>query len=98
MSTVFDIIRFPHITEKSTLESEQSSTQVVTFKVHPRANKHQIKEAVEKAFDVEVANVRTASFRGKIKRQGRFAGRRPNWKKAYVKLKAGHKIEFFEGV
>ena len=98
MSTLYEVIRYPHITEKSTLQSEISDTQVVTFKVKPTATKHQIREAVEKVFEVEVAEVRTSRVRGKAKRQGRYEGRRPDWKKAYVKLKEGHRIEFFEGV
>lgn len=98
MSQIFEVIRYPHITEKSTLQSERSATQVVTFKVRPDAGKHQIREAVERVFEVEVAQVRTARVRGKTKRQGRFEGRRPSWKKAYVTLKEGHRIEFFEGV
>lgn len=96
--SIHEIIRFPHITEKTTEQSELSETQVVAFKVDPRASKHQIKEAVERIFEVEVDDVRTARFQGKIKRQGRTEGRRPEWKKAYVTLKSGHKIEFFEGV
>lgn len=96
--TVYDIIRSPHITEKSTLQSEESGQQAVAFKVRVDANKHQIKEAVERVFDVKVDQIRTARFQGKMKRQGRNQGRRPEWKKAYVTLKPGHKIEFFEGV
>lgn len=96
--SIHEIIRFPHITEKTTEQSELSATQVVAFKVAPGASKHQIKEAVEQIFDVEVETVRTARFQGKVKRQGRSEGRRPEWKKAYVTLKAGHNIEFFEGV
>jgi large subunit ribosomal protein L23 len=96
--SVYDIIRSPHLTEKSTLRSEQSEQQVVAFKVRVDASKHQVKEAVETVFDVQVDCIRTARFQGKVKRQGRNQGRRPAWKKAYVTLKPGHKIEFFEGV
>ena len=96
--SVFDVIRYPHITEKGTALSEQGDRQVVALKVRVDANKYQVKEAVEKVFDVKVDEVRTARFQGKMKRQGRFQGRRPEWKKAYVTLKPGHKIEFFEGV
>jgi len=97
--SVHDIIRYPHITEKSTQRSEESGdSRVVTFKVRTDANKHQIREAVETIFNVKVARIRTAHFLGKVKRQGRSSGRRPAWKKAYVTLKAGHSIEFFEGV
>lgn len=96
--SVYDIIRSPHLTEKSTLRSEQSDRQVVAFRVRMDASKHQVKEAVERVFDVQVDHIRTARFQGKMKRQGRNSGRRPSWKKAYVTLKPGHKIEFFEGV
>ena len=92
------IIRFPHITEKSTLQSELSESQVIALHVRLDATKHQIKEAVEKVFDVRVDRIRTARFQGKMKRQGRNQGRRPDWKKAYITLKPGHKIEFLEGV
>ncbi len=96
--TVYDIIRSPHLTEKSTLRSEKSDRQVVAFRVRVDATKYQVKEAVEKVFDVQVDRIRTARFQGKMKRQGRNQGRRPGWKKAYVTLKPGHKIEFFEGL
>ncbi len=99
MSRLHDILRYPHVTEKSTLKKELSDGRVIAFQVRPDASKRNIKEAVEKIFDVEVEKVRTANFMGKIKRQGRNKGRRPSWKKAYVTLKPGQKpIEFFEGV
>ncbi|MGH9341130.1 MAG: 50S ribosomal protein L23 [Acidobacteriota bacterium] len=98
-SKVHDILRYPHITEKSTRAKEQSEGRVIAFKVKRNATKQQIKEAVEKIFEVKVDKVRTAHFQGKLKRQGRTQGRRPDWKKAYVTLKPGEKtIEFFEGV
>jgi large subunit ribosomal protein L23 len=91
-----DVIRRPLITEKST---ELRDTNVVAFEVDPRANKIQIKQAVEAQFQRKVAQVRVARFLGKERRQGRFKGHRPEWKKAYVRLKAGEKpIEFFEGM
>lgn len=96
--SLHDIIRFPHITEKSTALSEASDRQVVALQVRLDASKSQVKEAVESVFKVKVDQVRTARFHGKMKRQGRSQGRRPDWKKAYVTLKAGQKIEFFEGV
>ncbi len=99
MSTIHDILRYPHVTEKSTLKKELSDGRVIAFQVRPNASKRNIKEAVEQIFDVKVEKVRTANFIGKIKRQGRNKGRRPGWKKAYVTLKPGQKpIEFFEGV
>jgi large subunit ribosomal protein L23 len=71
----------------------------VTFKVLRDANKIEIKDAVEKIFKVKVQSVRTANFHGKKRRQGRYSGRRPDWKKAYVTLKEGEKmIEFSEAV
>ncbi len=99
MSSLHDILRYPHVTEKSTLKKELSEGRVIAFQVRPDASKRNIKEAVEQIFEVKVEKVRTANFIGKIKRQGRNKGRRPSWKKAYVTLKPGQKpIEFFEGV
>jgi len=92
-----DVIRRPLITEKSTEMRE--STGVVAFEVHRDANKIQVKRAVEAQFKVKVAEVRIANCHGKVRRQGRYAGQRPDWKKAYVRLAAGEKpIEFFEGM
>ncbi len=99
MSSLYDILRYPHVTEKTTLKKELSEGRVIAFQVRRDASKHNIKEAVEHIFEVKVEKVRTANFIGKIKRQGRNKGRRPGWKKAYVTLKPGQKpIEFFEGV
>jgi len=92
-----DIIRNPLITEKSSEQRE--AVNIVTFEVDPRANRIEVKKAVEAQFKVKVADVRIARMHGKVRRQGRFAGRRPDWKKAYVRLAAGEKqIEFFEGM
>jgi large subunit ribosomal protein L23 len=90
------ILRRPLITEKSTVEREERN--IVTFVVDPRANKIEIKEAVEDLFDVRVLEVRTSRMRGKTRRVGRNLGRRPSWKKARVRLHEGDSIEFFEGV
>ena len=91
-----DVIRRPLITEKST---ELRDLNVIAFEVSTRANKIQIKKAVEAQFQRKVASVRVARFAGKERRQGRFAGYRPEWKKAYVRLAEGEKpIEFFEGM
>ena len=90
------IIRRPIITEKSTIEREQDN--IVTFDVDPRATKLQIKSAVETLFSVGALAVRTSRVKGKLRRSGRYAGYRPNWKKARVKLREGDSIEFFEGV
>lgn len=94
----YDLIRYPHITEKSSVSGGENGRQLVAFNVKIDANKAQIKEAVETVFEVKVDQIRTCRFQGKMKRQGRNQGRRPNWKKAYVTLKPGSKIEFFEGV
>ena len=97
MTHEHSILRLPVITEKSTFEKEK--LQTLTFKVARGSNKIEIKKAVEKVFKVKVASVRTANFHGKIRRQGRFTGRKPDWKKAYVTLKKGEKMfEFSEMV
>ena len=90
------IIRRPLITEKSTIQKEMNNQ--LAFEVDRRANKIEIKKAVERIFKVQVEDVRTQNYQGKIKRLGRNTGRRRHWKKAIVTLKAGQKIEFFEGV
>ena len=91
------VLKQPVITEKSTHVKENLRT--VAFKVLRDANKIEIKDAVEKIFKVKVQSVRTAHFHGKKRRQGRYSGRRPDWKKAYVTLKQGEKmIEFSETV
>ncbi len=98
-TNVYTILRYPHVTEKSTLQKDKSEGRVVAFEVRKNTNKRQILEAVETIFEVQVEKVRTANFQGKIKRQGKSRGRRPGWKKAYVTLKPDQKpIEFFEGV
>ena len=92
-----DVIRRPLITEKSQIQRDDTNT--VAFEVDTRANKIDVKRAVEAQFKVKVAEVRMARMHGKVRRQGRFVGRQPDWKKAYVRLAAGEKtIEFFEGV
>jgi len=99
MSNIYRTIRQPLITEKSTIQRESSG--VYCFRVHIDANKIEIARAVEKLFEkdkVKVASVRTAVLRGKVKRMGRFLGRRPDWKKAWVRLTPDSgEIEFFEG-
>jgi large subunit ribosomal protein L23 len=97
MSRAHEVLRLPVITEKSTHLKENQRT--MTFKVARDANKSEIKEAVERIFKVKVESVRTANFHGKTRRQGRFSGRRPDWKKAYVTLREGEKmVEFSETV
>ena len=85
----------PLMTEKSMQRKEELNA--VTFQVSIDANKVEIRQAVEKVFNVKVATVRTASDEGKWKRMGKYEGRRPNWKKAIVTLAPGHKIELVEG-
>ena len=99
MTSIYDILSYPHVTEKSTLEKEKMDGRTLVFRVRKDANKRQIKQAVETIFEVQVEQVRTANFLGKVKRQGKHEGRRSSWKKAYVTLKPGQKqVEFFEGV
>jgi large subunit ribosomal protein L23 len=91
-----DVIRRPLITEKTSILREDGRT--IVFQVAPNANKTEIKRAIEKLLGSKVESVRTSIAHGKVKRQGRFAGRRSDWKKAYVKLAEGAKIpEFLEG-
>jgi len=96
MKEYYDIIREPIITEKSNIQKEEA--QQVTFKVPVNATKIQIRQAVEKVFGKKVVDVHTIKMKGKVKRLGRFTGKRPDWKKAIVKLKPGERIDFFEGV
>jgi large subunit ribosomal protein L23 len=92
-----EVIRRPLITEKSTQLRDERN--VIAFEVDRRANKIDVKRAVEAQFKVKVAEVRIALVHGKVRRQGRFVGQRPDWKKAYVRLREGEKpIEFFEGM
>lgn len=90
MKSAYQIIRRPVITEKGLGVKETEATLV--FEVAVRATKTEVKEAVEQIFKVKVGSVRTATFPGKERRRGRFAGYRRDWKKAYVKLKDGQKM------
>jgi large subunit ribosomal protein L23 len=87
---IHEVIRRPIVTEKGVGKKEAERT--LCFEVAPTANKAQIKAAVEKLFKVKVEEIRTTNLRGKLARRGRFSGYRPDWKKAYVKLKAGEKM------
>jgi large subunit ribosomal protein L23 len=90
------IIRRPLITEKTSIQREDGRT--IVFEVARDANKIEVRTAVEKLLGAKVASIRTSIVHGKIKRQGRYAGRRPDWKKAYVTLREGQKMpEFLEG-
>ena len=93
MKPLHQIIKRPLITEKTSLQKEMGQT--VAFEVSIGANKIEIKQAVEKAFDVKVKNVNTSLVAGKVKRVGRQFGKRSNWKKAYVTLEEGSNIDFF---
>ncbi|HEX6906173.1 MAG TPA: 50S ribosomal protein L23 [Terriglobales bacterium] len=90
MKSAYQIIRRPIITEKGLGIKETQATLV--FQVAPTATKTEIKEAVQTIFKVKVDSVRTSNFQGKERRRGKFAGYRPDWKKAYVKLKSGEKM------
>ena len=94
-----DIILKPVITERSMDGLALEENKKYTFKVAKDANKIEIKQAVEKLFDVKVAKVNTMNCRGRVRRVGRFTGKTPDWKKAIVTLQTGSKpIEFFEGM
>ena len=96
MKSAYQTIRKPVITEKGLGVKETEGTLV--FQVAVDASKNEIKHAVQSIFKVKVDSVRTANFAGKERRRGKFTGYRPDWKKAYVKLKAGEKIPDFAGV
>ncbi|MCE9572224.1 MAG: 50S ribosomal protein L23 [Deltaproteobacteria bacterium] len=109
MRTPQSIIKRPLLTEKSARLRETGGAaqapaegtdvaQQIVFEVAPDANKIEIRQAIQSLFKVSVTGVRTLIVRGKVKRVGRFAGRRPGMKKAYVTLKPGDNISFFEGV
>lgn len=91
-----DVIRRPLITEKTTIQREDGRT--IVFQVAADATKVEVKQAIEKLLGSKVESVRTTLVHGKVKRQGRFSGRRSDWKKAYVRLREGQKMpEFLEG-
>ena len=96
MKNPHDVIIRAMITEKGTRMRENGNRFL--FQVHPDANKIEIKEAVERVFEVTVENVRTQNLLGKLKRMGRNVGRRPAWKKAIVTLREGDNIDIFEEV
>lgn len=93
MLDIYDVVKRPLVTEKSMGHLESENTYV--FEVHPRANKVQIRNAIERLFDVKVVGVRTARVPGKPKRRGRELIRTPAWKKAFVKLAEENVIELF---
>ena len=95
MPTLHRIVVRPIVTEKSSAAYQERGEY--TFQVHPEATKPQIKRAIEELFAVHVTGVWTSQQRGRTRRMGRITGRRPNWKKAIVKLREGDTIEIFEG-
>jgi large subunit ribosomal protein L23 len=94
MRSHYEVIRRPIISEKSTMLTELGGKYA--FEVAAGANKQEIKDAVQRLFNVKVREVRTMVMHGKVKRVGRFETKRPNWKKALVTLAEGQKIEFFQ--
>ncbi len=102
--SVWDILKSPVVTEKSVLLKESSSEdenvgQVLTFRVNTKAGKIAIRKAVEEVFNVKVAKIRTVHYEGKMKKRGRYEGRRASWKKAYITLKKGEPhIDYAEAI
>ena len=92
---LYDIVKRPLITEKTSIQKEDYNQ--MTFEVDRKANRVEIKRAIENIFNVNVATVRTMQVKGKTKQRGRIVGKRQNWKKAIVKLMPGERIDFFEG-
>jgi large subunit ribosomal protein L23 len=95
MPTLYRTIVRPLVTEATSVAYQERGEYV--FEVHPDANKLEIKQAIEQLFGVKVTGVWTSNQRGKTRRVGKTSGRRPNWKKAIVKLREGDTIEIFEG-
>ncbi len=95
MRSVYEVIKRPVISEKSTALAEVGNRYV--FEVATNANKTEIKDAVQRLFNVKVRAVRTLVVHGKVKRLGRFETKNSNWKKAIVTLGDGQKIDFFQG-
>lgn len=91
---IYDVIKKPLITEKTTVEKDERN--VISFVVNRAANKIEIKAAVKQLFNAEVASVNTVNVAGKSKRTAKGVGKRSNWKKAYVTLKEGSNVDFFE--
>jgi len=102
--SVWDVLKSPVVTEKSVLLKESSSEdenigQILTFRVNTKAGKIAIRKAVEEIFNVKVARIRTVQYEGKMKKRGRYEGRRASWKKAYVTLKKGEPhVDYAEAI
>lgn len=94
MKSLYQVVIRPVISEKA--DAMREGRAVYTFEVHPEANKIEVRQAVEAIFQVEVESVQTVVVRGKVKRVGRTAGKKKNWKKAYVTLKQGQSIDLFQ--
>lgn len=101
---VWDVLKSPVVTEKSVLLKEATSEdetvgQILTFRVNRKADKLEIRRAIEEIFSVKVAKVRTVHYEGKMKKRGRYAGRRAAWKKAYITLKKGEPhVDYAEAI
>jgi len=93
---IYNVIKEPHITEKGGIQKELSNQ--ISFKVDRRANKIEIRRAVETLFKTKVLQVRSMNMKGKKRRMGKSIGKKPDWKKVIVKLAPGENIEFFEGM
>ncbi|MBN2059096.1 MAG: 50S ribosomal protein L23 [Deltaproteobacteria bacterium] len=93
---IYQVIKEPHVAEKGNLQKELFNQ--ISFKVDKRANKIEIRKAVEILFKKKVLGVKTINMKGKKRRVGRNSGKKPDWKKAIVKLAPGENIEFFEGM
>ena len=96
MMDIYKVIREPHIAEKGSLQKELYNQ--ITLKVDKKANKVEIRKAVETLLKAKVLDVKTINMKGKKRRLGKNVGKRPDWKKAIVKLAPGEKVEFFAGV
>ena len=94
MKDLSKVIKRPMITERGAMMREEDNQYI--FEVDPASNKHEIRQAVEHFFGVKVTNVRTMNYRGKVKRMGRYSGKRADWKKAVVTLAQGDSIDLFE--
>jgi large subunit ribosomal protein L23 len=112
-NTIWDVLKAPVITEKAMIQKESSTEpikdtknkktivrdrQILTFRVTQHATKHAIKAAVEIIFKVKVDQVRVANYHGKLVRRGRTEGKKPDWRKAYVTLKPGFKIDYADSI
>ena len=93
---IYSVIKEPHIAEKANLKKELYNQ--IVLKVHPKANKIEIRKAAELLFKTKVLEVKTQNMKGKKRRVGRNIGKKADWKKAIVKLAPGENVEFFEGV